>query len=297
MSIIAIGLCIYYLKFYIKKKILFKKKRFNIIILIIIITAFFIPFLISKNKIKNHEKEDEINKVEVHYYCYRSSSSFYDSSDNTKYTIPSKGVYSICVYGAKAKEGGRGGKICGDNYFDKDSIIECSFGGQTAGGEGGKGCGFWENGNGNNGAGYSMAKYGAFIVIAGGGGGDSEGGYTKGGDAEKEGEGLYKGLGAKRDKGGLGGNKDSEMERGTLYHGGKGESSGKRGKYCPGGGGDGYYGGGAGHWGVKGEAGGGGGGSNYCLAQYCSISELNTDSDYSCIKIFAIKQEKNIKLS
>jgi len=111
MSIIAIGLCIYYLKFYIKKKILFKKKRFNIIILIIIITAFFIPFLISKNKIKNHEKEDEINKVEVHYYCYRSSSSFYDSSDNTKYTIPSKGVYSICVYGAKAKEGGRGGKF------------------------------------------------------------------------------------------------------------------------------------------------------------------------------------------
>ena len=292
MSIIAIGLCIYYLKFYIKKKILFKKKRVNFIFLIIIIIAIFIPFLIPKTKIKNHENEEEINKNEIYYYCYESSSSFYDSSDNTKYTIPNNGYYSICVYGAKAKKGGRGGKICGDNYFDKDSIIECSFGGQTAGGDGGKGCGFWENGNGNNGAGLSMAKYGAFIVVAGGGGGDSEGGYTKGGDAEKDGEGIYKGLGATRDKSGLGGNKDSEKEAGSLHRGGKGESSGKRGIYCPGGGGDGYYGGGAGHWGDKGKAGGGGGGSNYCQAQDCSISELNTDSDYSCIKIFEINKEK-----
>ena len=215
MSIIAIGLCIYYLKLYIKKKIFFKKKRVNFIILIIIIIAIFIPFLIPKNKIKNLENEEEIyiNKYEIYYYCYESSSSFYDSSDNTKYTIPNNGNYSICVYGAKAKKGGRGGKICGDNYFDKDSIIECSFGGQTAGGDGGKGCGFWENGNGNNGAGLSIAKYGAFTVVAGGGGGDSEGGHAKRGDAEKDGGGLYKGLGGERNKGGLGGNKDSEKSR------------------------------------------------------------------------------------
>lgn len=182
--------------------------------------------------------------------------------------IKSTGTYRICVYGAKAIKGGRGGKQCAQHLFKKDSKIKIYFEGQEDGGEGGKGCGL-NGGKGFNGAGLSMASYEEeFLIVAGGGGGDSEGSKNKGGDFEKDGDGL---------NGGKGGNKNiirGEMDKTDKTKGGKGGSNGDPGSYCGGGGGNGYIGGEGGGYGDEKNVGGGGGGSNYCKADDC-YEEIN----------------------
>ena len=269
-------------------------KKIDYFLSIIFIAYLIIPIIFFQGKtkeLKETEKDGFIQK-QIHFYCYKASDcSIESNSDNTKYLIK-KGNYSICVYGPKAKNGGRGGKICGQNYFSYDSTLIFAFGGREAGGEGGKGCGFFGNGNGHNGAGYTMAylQDESFKIIAGGGGGNSESGNA-GGDAEKDGKGLYYGRGATQETGGEGGDKKSNKERGSKLHGGSGESINKMGKYCGGGGGSGCHGGGAGDWGNEGNDGGGGGGSNCCKAQKCESSEINYETEYSCVEILEIKKK------
>ena len=257
-------------------------------------------YLVNKDIIDNYLKNakssdiekfiDGFIKKEIHSYCYKTSDC--SISDNTNYPIK-KVNYSICVYGPKAKNGGKGGKVCGQNYFSYDTTLKFVFGGREAGGEGGKGCGFLGNGNGHNGAGYTMAylQDESFKIIAGGGGGNSESGNA-GGDAEKDGKGLFYGRGATQESGGEGGDKNSDKEKGSPLRGGSGESIDKRGKYCGGGGGSGCKGGGAGDWGDKGNDGGGGGGSNCCKAQKCESSEINEETEFSCVEIFNITKKK-----
>ena len=295
-SIIAIILSCIYLKKFKESKILFNTKIFNYILFLILLIYFIISitFFTTKNNNENKRIEDEeFIKSIIYDYCYEAvDTTIYDD----KYTFEKSGVYSVCAYGPHAKNGGKGGKICGQNYFQKDSQLKFEFGGREAGGEGGKGCGFWENGNGKNGAGYTSAELleGNFNVVAGGGGGDSESGQ-KGGDAEKDGKGTFYGRGATEDSAGIGGDNNSTKEKGSKYRGGSGESKNKIGKFCGGGGGSGYKGGGAGNWGDKGNDGGGGGGSNYCKAEKCSQREINDKSVYSCVEIIEIieKGKKN----
>ena len=268
---------------------------------------FLFPFFFKKVKQEeNFDKEEssiiidydddgieyKIIYKEIHYYCYKESDFSYDSISNTKYIITDSGNYYICSYGPKAKKGGRGGIACGENYFQQNSELKFTLGARQVGGKGGKNCGFWENGDGFNGAGFSMVEHknGLFMVVAGGGGGDSESG-NKGGDAEKDGEGQYNGKGATSLEGGKGGEPKNTIENGASYSGGSGFSSSKTGKYCGGGGGSGYFGGGAGDYGNKGADGGGGGGSNFCQASNCSY-RINNETDYSCIKIYNIKKER-----
>lgn len=295
-SIIGIILSCIYLKKFKESKILIKTRVFNYILLLIFLLYFIISitFLRTNNNNENKRIEnDEFIGSIIYDYCYEAAdTTIYDD----KYTFKKSGVYSVCVYGPHAKYGGKGGKICGQNYFKENSQLIFELGGREAGGEGGKGCGFWENGNGKNGAGYTSAELseGNFNVVAGGGGGDSESGQ-KGGDVENDGKGSFYGRGATEDSGGIGGDSNSIKEKGSKYRGGSGESKNKRGKYCGGGGGSGYKGGGAGNWGDKGQDGGGGGGSNYCKANKCSQREINNKSVYSCIEIIEIieKGKKN----
>ena len=245
----------------------------------------------NNNDTNNDTIVIDVNKtlIKVYYYIYNYC---YEESDMsfkyTHYMLKDSGNYSICVYGPKAKNGGRGGKICGEDFFGNNSQLDIELGGQEAGGEGGKGCGYFSGGVGYNGAGYCLVKNDYFLLVAGGGGGNSESG-CKGGDVEKNGTGLFFGRGATSKEGGLGGDTSSTKERGTRFKGGSGESKNKKGKYCGGGGGSGYFGGGAGDWGDKGHDGGGGGGSNFCQARNCTNGTINIESDFSCYEIYAIK--------
>ena len=252
-----------------------------LIILAIVISIIFIN-QINNPAETNFEyffKEDDKNYNSFKYY-----------NDSCK--INKTGNYDICVYGAKANSGGRGGKVCINNEnFEKNDKIEYRLGRRDAGGQGGRTCGKSEN-KGKNGAGMALAKYkNKNILIAGGGGGDSES-NNKGGDAESNGNGKNAGKGAKENIPGKGGvNAPSGGNCGEEEDGGKGGNGGESyisGKWCGGGGGDGFCGGGGGGYGDKGsEAGGGGGGSNYCSSEIkkkCSL-EINKESTFSGIKI------------
>jgi hypothetical protein len=259
-----------------KKKIIKRFLRNFIFLIILIIPIFFIPIPIE-------EKRDNVQPILIDQLNYTSDSSNYKSMT---YKLLGNAVYIICAYGPKAKEGGRGGKICGENYFIQNATLNITFGGQQAGGKGGKGCGIREMGKGYNGAGYTMVEYfNNFTIVAGGGGGNSES-NNEGGDAESDGNGYFNGKGASKYKGGDGGDPSIPQERGTRLKGGDGVSSSKFNKYCGGGGGAGYYGGGAGDWGEENNAGGGGGGSNYCHSNNCTEDGINYKYDYSTIVIY-----------
>ena len=247
----------------------------------------------EEEKKENEKEEEEKRNIEEEYnnemkiFSDENKGDAY--SEITKLLIKENGSYRICVSGAKAKPGGKGGVQCVESYLEKDSIIEYILGGRKSGGKGGKGCGLF-GGDGHNGAGLSYAESSSFLIVAGGGGGDSESG-NKGGNFEEKGEGEYGGGGATQDSPGKKGDINaSEQQNGKRFEGGDCRSSGDSGRYCGGGGGDGNYGGGAGDYGKKGKDGGGGGGSNYCQAippykVKCFEKELN-HSDSSKIIIF-----------
>ena len=154
--------------------------------------------------------------------------------------------------------------------------------GRSSGGIGGKNCGN-NNGNAYNGAGLAKAEKRnhaqEFLIVAGGGGRSSEKKINKGGDYEKDGEGLYKGGGATSSTFGKRG--DYGAQDGKKNKGGNGGRSDSRGANCGGGGGNGYYGGGGGGWAyLENRAGGGGGGSNFCIGQNCEKG-VNVRSKYA----------------
>ena len=211
----------------------------------------------EENKIPEEQKNSTF------YYYFENDE---DKTKNISTIINETGAYTICVFGAKPIEGGKGGKQCGVRNFQEGDIIDFYFEGRKAGGKGGESCGYYE-GNGYNGAGLGLAIWRGheeeFTIIAGGGG-DSEGQKAKGGDCEKDGEGKYGGKGAKNDNYGEKG--DYDADNGRKYHGGKGGGNdGRWYYYCGGGGGNGYYGGGGGGRYYKERVGGGGGGSNFCI--------------------------------
>lgn len=259
-----------------------KKRKKKIILFVIIIIILLIPFFcipIHEND-KNKEKKDDMKLIDTFYF--NSSSSNYNIKN---YKLLGDAIYKICVYGPKAKKGGRGGKICGGIYFEVNTTLNLTFGGQQARGKGGTKCGYWEGGEGFNGAGYTMAQhFSDFFVVAGGGGGNSESG-NEGGDAECDGKGYFNGKGASKYEGGDGGS-SLLAELGIIFKGGDGVGEPRSNQFCGGGGGAGYYGGGAGHWGEEGNDGGGGGGSNYCKADFCSDDGINYKYDYSTIEIY-----------
>jgi len=199
------------------------------------------------------------------------------------YKIKKKGIYKVCVYGATPLSGGKGCSQCAFHPFRKDDIIEIYLEGRTAGGEGGKNCGYNDK-DAYNGAGLGKVKLknnNDFEIIAGGGGGSSESGNS-GGDCEDDGapnvgggKGAYNSYYGKQ--GGSG------AEDGKLHYGGKGGSSGVWWNYCGGGGGNGFYGGGGGGYGKEGVCGGGGGGSVFCKAKNnkCLKTSTNIIESYS----------------
>ena len=295
------------------------KKSIIIFILIIIILALPLAFvliqkifnsgkeseIIKKPEEKEKEKEEEKEKEketpkEPEYYKYFN----YFFTENEKiynynnyyynsYQINETGSYRICIYGAEANPGGKGGMVCAHHvHFEINDIIEYRLGGREAGGKRGENCGE-SKGKGYNGAGMALAKFKNNILIAGGGGGNSES-NNKGGDVEEDGDGYFNGKGAYKNEYGKKG--DEYAEDGSCnIEGGKGGKGGgeikKAGKWCGGGGGDGYCGGGGGGWGDPKNAGGGGGGSNFCpyLDKRKCTFDINDDSKYSGIEIYIWK--------
>ena len=100
-----------------------------------------------------------------------------DGSKNEYVQILQEGVYKVCVFGAKAIKGGRGGKQCATHPLKKGDFIDFYLEGRSSGGIGGKNCGS-NYGNAYNGAGLAKAKkrnhIQEFFIVAGGGGGSSE---------------------------------------------------------------------------------------------------------------------------
>ena len=284
-SIISISLSYIFMDIFIFKKE--SKKQFRIFFAIgvsLLSLLFFYFYLISS-------KEDEnILENQKYFKCYEGSGIYHDENN---FIFENDGNYTICVYGPKAKNGGKGGQVCANKYFKKNIELKMVYGGREAGGSGGKGCGRIKTRNGHNGAGYTKAylEDDSFIIIAGGGGGNSESG-NKGGDAEEDGYGIYFGRGAKGNDVGIGGDPNNMNERGSELKGGNGESDKSLGKYCGGGGGSGFRGGGAGHFGNEKEDGGGGGGSNYCKPDNCE-KKINEKYFLSCIEIIEIKKQIN----
>ena len=235
-----------------------------------IIPIFFISIPIEEKKEKDNDP-----LILIYQYTYTSDSFI---QQPMTYKLLEKAVYIICAHGPKAKKGGRGGKICGENYFIQNATLNITLGGQQAGGKGGEGCGY-NFGKGYNGAGYTMVEYSNnFTIVAGGGGGNSES-DNEGGDAENDGKGYFNGKGASKYKGGDGGDPSISKERGTRLKGGDGVGLFKYNRFCGGGGGAGYYGGGAGDWGEEENAGGGGGGSNFCYPNKCTEDGINYKYD------------------
>ena len=232
------------------------------------------------------------NLILEYEYFYNSTKEDYreDSYNDGYFEINQTANYKICVYGAKAIKGGRGGEICGINNFNKSDILYYKLGGTEAGGKGGKGCGLKNKNDGYNGAGYGKINYSDnFLIVAGGGGGDSEERLNKGGDAGKNGGGELGGKAGTQSSGGKRGG--SNGENGSQYKGGNADSSIFPNTFCGGGGGAGYYGGGSGGYGSKNKNGGGGGGSNFCKANVCLYNETKINEiDYSGVRIYRYKK-------
>ena len=209
---------------------------------------------------KNKEKEKYID--DNSYTGENGVKKFINTNnknDEETKTIDSDGLYRICVYGANAKEGGKGGKQCATHYFHKNNEIKFTYESQIAGGKGGKVCGLIFSGDGYNGGGLSMAEFGnEFLIIGGGGGGNSESNGNKGGDYD-----------------------ENEYSKGCIGYNINNSKGGNTGRYCGGGGGNGFYGG------VGGNPGKGGKGDlNCCKASSCELSDTNekTYSGYEIIK-------------
>ena len=242
-----------------------KKKKIKIILLVIFLIILIIPIFLIHIEEQSIKNKDNYQIILIDQFNYTSDSSDYKQMT---YKLLGNAVYIICAYGPKAKNGGRGGRICGENYFIQNATLNITFGGQQAGGKGGIGCGIFGNGKGYNGAGYTMVEYlNNFSIVAGGGGGNS-GSNNEGGDEETDGKGYFYGKGASKNKPGDGGDPSIKQERGSRLKGGDGVGSSKYNKFCGGGGGAGYYGGGAGDWGERDNAGGGGGGLTFVIQKY-----------------------------
>ena len=253
----------------------------------------------NDNKKENEEKEKDPGIYTYLDEFYSENNREYNSKGyiNKNHIINETGLYEICVYGAAAIKGGKGGVVCGKYFFKVNNTLQYELGGREAGGVAGINCGI-SRGKGTNGAGRAYAKFNnEFEIVAGGGGGCSESG-NKGGDAEENGDGYYGGGAGTTKEGGRKGDPDYSKiddedhkyaKSGKKDKGGKGGQSIVAGKSCGGGGGDGYYGGGGGCFGVKPNDGGGGGGSNYYSNNVeTPIEGKNKNSIYSRIKISRI---------
>ena len=274
-----------------------KNSFFVGLVVTIIIILIFTPFLCSlfdegtKGNIKTDKKGEKTKEILLVDYSFKSNE---DRNVTKRYTFENEGNYRICIYGAKAINGGKGGLQCALHSFKKNDTLLFYFEGRKSGGKGGKKCGFWYRRDGNDGAGMARVirkNYKDFEIIAGGGGGSSESNKNEGGDAEQNGKGKFGGNGAKNSTF-YGKKGDWDAKDGTKYKGGDGGRGENWYNYCGGGGGNGYYGGGGGGYGNDETAGGGGGGSNYCNAAHCEISNINNYEPYSEVKIFS---EKKIK--
>ena len=126
----------------------------------------------EEEKKENEKEEEEKRNIEEEYnnemkiFSDENKGDAY--SEITKLLIKENGSYRICVSGAKAKPGGKGGVQCVESYLEKGSNIEYKLGGRKSGGKGGKGCGLF-GGDGHNGAGLSYAESSSFLIVAGGG--------------------------------------------------------------------------------------------------------------------------------
>ena len=252
-----------------KKKIMLFSLIGIIILLLIIIIIIII--LVTRKDNDKEDIEDEKGKFIyfIDFYSKENENYQYKSEDyiENQYIFNETGKYEICVYGASAFEGGRGGSVCGQYNFKEDEVLYYELGGREAGGEGGQFC--RSRGKGSNGAGRAFANCSnGFTIVGGGGGGNSENG-NKGGDAGKDGDGTFGGKGATTKEGGRKGNPDMSKisegyaKNGTLKKGGNGGKITQESYFCGGGGGDGFYGGGGGCYGINKDVGGGGGGSNF----------------------------------
>lgn len=231
----------------------------------------------------NEEDKEKISSILSYNFIYEY---YYEDDKNgstiKNFTINETGNYQICVFGASAIKGGKGGIVCCEHSFEIGNIIDFYFEGRTAGGVGGKNCGF-RGGNAYDGAGLGKAVLrgheNEFKIIAGGGGGSSENDYNKGGNAEENGAGINSGKGATINSAGKKG--DSYAKDGYKFHGGEGGQY----RFCGGGGGNGYYGGGGGGGGFfESNASGGGGGSNlYYSKKECK--PYYNDNNYSGVSL------------
>ncbi len=258
-----------------------KKKFYYILFAMAVVIIALVVLLSIKELDKNPDESDNMSyKDGIYWYENEGKKGKTES-----FQIFKEGVYKVCVFGAKAMEGGRGGKQCATHFFKKGDFIDFYLEGRSSGGQGGKNCG-WNHGNGYDGAGLAKAEKRnhseEFLIVAGGGGGNSEDNINKGGDYEKDGEGAYKGGGATSSTYGKKGDDDAQ-DGSSTNNGGKGGQSDRLGCYCGGGGGNGYYGGGGGGFSIyKKKVGGGGGGSNFCNGQNCEkgINDINVYAGY-----------------
>lgn len=259
-------------------KIINKKKKnenCSIIFIVVLIVGIFIVFIFFNKTIVSYigiwHKKQNINnencsqKISLSYFFINDGNDY----EAKYYIINEKGSYEICIFGASAIEGGKGGKVCSQHHFERGDIINFYFEGRAAGGKGGKNCGIWNGNDAYDGAGLGQARLRKheeeFTIIAGGGGGSSEKNYNKGGNAEENGAGKYGGKGAKNNSFGVKG--DNDAKDGDYFLGGEGGNSYFG--YCGGGGGNGYFGGGGGGSSLSSsDVGGGGGGSNLCVSKY-----------------------------
>ena len=253
-----------------KKKIIL----FSLIGLLILILIIIIIILATRDKGNEEKKDNEVEEIIksiylIDFYSNENENYQYNSKNyvDNYYIFNESGLHEICVYGATANQGGRGGSVCGQYIFKENETLYYELGGREAGGSAGLNCG--TRGRASYGAGRALANCSnGFIIIGGGGGGSSENG-NKGGDAGEDGEGKYGGKGATTKGGGRKGNPDMNLtsieyaQNGTLKKGGKGGNKTEINYWCGGGGGDGFYGGGGGCYGKYPDDGGGGGGSHF----------------------------------
>ena len=283
----------------------FKKIVLILAILVIISIVLLIIFIVKNNekdeklkkkdeeiKEKDGELKEKVEEIKREKYNKEIlieediNENNYDIEFN--YTINESAKYRICLYGPKAKNGGKGCVKCAERYFESGSIIDYRLGGRESGGEAGTDCGAYK-GRGFNGAGLSKANFSDdFYIVAGGGGGNSESG-DRGGDCQQDGEGRYGGKGAKTNMPGKGGGSNTPKGDGGEGVGGKGGGqTSASGQYCGGGGGSGYYGGGGGDYGDVDSNGAGGGGSSYCIESngvICLQTSINM-FEYSKLEIY-----------
>ena len=259
----------------------------------------------SENNIDSENNTDSEDNTEPIRTLYEILEYEYFYDDNNEYSKYSDEItiylrnsynstYKICAYGARALKGGKGCALCGNFTINEPLSITFKLGGREAGGKGGEDCGSTYPNDGSRGAGAAIIKYnGEYLIVAGGGGGNSEpeinNGKEKvinrGGNCGEDGEGI---LGGKKGGDNEGGKSGGNGQNGIFLHGGNGTSSSDHGVCCGGGGGDGLYGGGAGGYGNKGDNGGGGAGSNYYNRKYCKDDiEIVASSEYhSGIRIY-----------